>query len=69
VEIVAFDEHARESQSRIPASDENAGVIWHGGRRSTLLYGLVAFDQIVLRRIYGHERFPAFLAKEWSQAA
>jgi transposase-like protein len=35
----------------------------------TLLYGLVAFGQIVLRRIDGHERFPAFLAKEWSQAA
>lgn len=35
----------------------------------TLLYGLVAFGQIVLRRIDGHERFPAFLATEWSQAA
>ena len=35
----------------------------------TLLYGLVAFGQIVLRRIDGHERLPEFLAKEWSQAA
>jgi putative transposase len=35
----------------------------------TLLYGLVAFGQIVLRRIDGHEQFPAFLEKEWSQAA
>jgi putative transposase len=35
----------------------------------TLLYGLVAFGQIVLRRIDGHEQLPAFLAKEWSQAA
>lgn len=35
----------------------------------TLLYGLVAFGQIVLRRIDGHEHLPAFLAKEWSQAA
>jgi hypothetical protein len=34
-----------------------------------LLYGLVAFSQIVLRRIDGHAQFPAFLAKEWSQAA
>jgi hypothetical protein len=35
----------------------------------TFLYGLVAFGQIVLRRIDGHEQFPAFLAKEWAQAA
>ena len=34
----------------------------------TLLYRLVAFGQIVLRRIDGHEQLPAFLAKEWSQA-
>lgn len=35
----------------------------------TLLYGLVAFGQIVLRRIDGHQHLPAFLAKDWSQAA
>lgn len=35
----------------------------------TLLYGLVAFGQIVLRRIDGHEQLPECLAKEWSQAA
>jgi hypothetical protein len=35
----------------------------------TLPYGLVAFGQIVLRRLDGHEQLPAFLAKEWSQAA
>lgn len=35
----------------------------------TLLYGLVAFGQIVLRRIDGHEQLPAFLAEEWGQAA
>ena len=34
-----------------------------------LLYGLVAFGQLVLRRIDGHEELPAFLANEWSQAA
>ena len=39
------------------------------GAAITLLYGLVAFGQIVLRRIDGHEHLPAFLAKEWSQAA
>jgi putative transposase len=30
----------------------------------TLLYGLVAFGQIVLRRIDGHEQLSTFLAKE-----
>ena len=35
----------------------------------TLLHGLVAFGQIVLRRIAGHEQLPAFLAKERSNAA
>jgi putative transposase len=35
----------------------------------TLLYGLVAFGQIVLRRIDGHAQLGAFLAKEWSNAA
>src|SRR5260221_3995107 len=35
----------------------------------SLLYGLVAFGQIMLRCSDGHEQLPAFLAKEWSQAA
>lgn len=35
----------------------------------TLLYGLIAFGQIVLRRIDGNAELPAFLAKEWSHAA
>jgi putative transposase len=35
----------------------------------TLLYGLVAFGQIVLRRIDGREQLLAFLATEWFQAA
>ena len=35
----------------------------------TLLNGLVAGGQIVLRRIDGHQHLPAFLAKDWSQAA
>jgi len=33
----------------------------------TLQYGMVAFSQIVLRRIDGAEQLPTFLAKEWSQ--
>jgi hypothetical protein len=32
-------------------------------RQITLLYGLVAFGQIVLHRIAGHEQLPALLAK------
>ncbi|HYT73572.1 MAG TPA: hypothetical protein VEL79_02385 [Vicinamibacterales bacterium] len=32
-------------------------------------HDLVAFGQIVLRRIDGHEPLPAFLAKEWCPAA
>jgi len=39
------------------------------GAAVTLLYGLVAFGQIALRRIDGHARLAAFLAKEWSDAA
>jgi mutator family transposase len=35
----------------------------------TLLYGLVAFGQILSRRIDGHDQLPAFLAKEWPYAA
>jgi putative transposase len=32
-------------------------------------YGVVAFGQIVLRRIDGREQLAAFLAKEWIAAA
>lgn len=35
----------------------------------TLLFGLVAFGQIVLRRIDGHAQPIAALAKEWSHVA
>ena len=35
----------------------------------TLFFGLVAFAQIVLRKMDGYNELPAFLAKEWSQAA
>lgn len=35
----------------------------------TLLYGLIAFGQITLRRIDGRDQLPTFLAREWPQAA
>lgn len=35
----------------------------------TVLYGLVAFGQIQLRKIDGHKQWPAFLEKEWQKVA
>lgn len=35
----------------------------------TVLYGLVAFGQIQLRKIDGHQQLPSFLAKEWQKVA
>ena len=35
----------------------------------TVLYGLVAFGQIVLRKIDGATHLPSFLAKEWQKVA
>jgi transposase-like protein len=35
----------------------------------TVLYGLVAFGQIELRKIDGYRELPSFLAKEWQQVA
>lgn len=35
----------------------------------TVLYGLVAFGQIQLRKIDGHQHLPSFLAKEWQKVA
>ena len=69
VEILAHDEHTRESQSRIPATDQDASVLQHEAAAVTLLFGLIAFGQIVLRRIDGHAQLAASLAKEWSQVA
>jgi len=54
-------EFRRRTKTQASFSTEAAAV--------TLLYGLVAFGQTVLRRIDGHERLAAFLAKEWSNAA
>jgi transposase-like protein len=54
-------EFRRRTKTQASFSTEAAAV--------TLLFGLVAFKQIVLRTIDGHKELPAFLAKEWSQAA
>lgn len=35
----------------------------------TILYGLVAFGQIQLRKIDGYQQLPAFLEKEWKNVA
>jgi transposase-like protein len=35
----------------------------------TVLYGLVAFGQIQLRKIDGHTKLPSFLEKEWKRVA
>jgi putative transposase len=35
----------------------------------TVLYGLVAFGQIQLRKIDGHKQWPSFLEKEWQKVA
>ena len=34
-----------------------------------VLYGLVAFDQIHLRKIDGYQQLPDFIAKEWQNVA
>lgn len=34
-----------------------------------ILYGLVAFGQIQLRKIDGYQQLPAFIAKEWKKVA
>lgn len=54
-------EFRRRTKTQASFSTEAAAV--------TLLFGLVAFKQIVLRTIDGYKELPAFLTKEWSQAA
>lgn len=54
-------EFRRRTKTQASFSTEAAAV--------TLLFGLVAYQQIGLRKIDGHKELPAFLAKEWSQAA
>lgn len=54
-------EFRRRTKTQASFSTEAAAV--------TLLFGLVAFGQITFRKIDGHHELPAFLGKEWSQAA
>jgi len=54
-------EFRRRTKTQASFSTEDAGVI--------LLYGLVAFGQIQLRKIDGHKELPAFIAREWKQVA
>jgi putative transposase len=54
-------EFRRRTKTQASFSTEAAAV--------TLLFGLVAFGQIVLRKIDGHQTLPVFLGKEWAQAA
>lgn len=39
------------------------------GAALIILYGLVAFGQIQLRKIDGHKQLPSFIAKEWEKVA
>jgi putative transposase len=54
-------EFRRRTKTEASFSTEAAAV--------TLLFGLVAFGQIVLRRIDGHAQLAASLTKGWSQVA
>lgn len=54
-------EFRRRTKTQASFSTEAAAV--------TLLFGLVAFGQITFRKIDGHRQLPAFLGKEWFQAA
>jgi putative transposase len=54
-------EFRRRTKTQASFSTEAAAI--------TLLFGLVALGHIALRKIDGHDQLPAFLAKEWAQAA
>jgi hypothetical protein len=69
LEIVAHDQHAGESESGVPPAHKDAGLVQHRGRALIILYGLVAFGQIQLRKIDGHQQLPLFIAKEWQKVA
>jgi hypothetical protein len=69
VEVESNHEHDRKSQSGISSSDEDASLVQHRGGALTVLYGLVAFGQIQLRKIDGHMKLPSFLEKEWKKVA
>lgn len=54
-------EFRRRTKTQASFSTEDAALI--------LLYGLVAFGQIQLRKIDGHQHLPSFIAKEWKNVA
>ena len=54
-------EFRRRTKTQASFSTEDAGLV--------LLYGLVAFGQIQLRKVDGYQQLPAFLAKEWQKVA
>lgn len=54
-------EFRRRTKTQASFSTEDAALI--------LLYGLVAFGQIHLRKIDGHQQLPSFIAKEWQKVA
>ena len=54
-------EFRRRTKTQASFSTESAAL--------TVLYGLVAFGQIQLRKIDGHKQWPSFLEKEWQKVA
>ena len=54
-------EFRRRTKTQASFSTENAALI--------ILYGLVAFGQIQLRKLDGHQQLPSFIAKEWKKVA
>ena len=54
-------EFRRRTKTQASCGTEDAALI--------ILHGLVAFGQIQLRKIDGHQQLPAFIAKEWKKVA
>jgi len=54
-------EFRRRTKTQASFSTEDAALI--------IVYGLVAFGQIQLRKIDGHKQLPSFIAKEWQKVA
>ena len=54
-------EFRRRTKTQASFGTEDAALI--------ILYGLVAFGQIQLRKIDGHQQLPSFIAKEWQKVA
>ena len=54
-------EFRRRTKTQASFGTEDAALI--------ILYGLVAFGQIQLRKIDGHHQLPSFIAKEWKKVA